>query len=66
MLNDAGWSTAEDKRAYMENDPVLSQLTAVKEGRFISVPFSETVLGVRFVDGIERLSAGLVALEIER
>lgn len=66
ILNDAGWSTAEEKRAYMENDPVLSQLTAVKEGRFISVPFSETVLGVRFVDGIERLSAGLVALEIER
>lgn len=66
VLNDAGWSTAEDKRAYMENDPVLSELTAVREGRFVTVPFSETVLGVRFVDGIERLSAGLLALDIDR
>lgn len=66
VLNDAGWSTAQEKRAYMEADPVLSQLRAVKEGRFISVPFSETVLGVRFIDGIERLSAGLDALGIKR
>ncbi|WP_116654743.1 ABC transporter substrate-binding protein [Pelagibacterium sediminicola] len=66
VLNDAGWSTAEDKRAYMENDPVLSELAAVKAGRFVTVPFSETVLGVRFVDGIERLSDGLAALDIAR
>lgn len=66
VLNDAGWSTAQEKRAYMENDPVLSELTAVKEGRFISVPFSETVLGVRFVDGIERLSDGIETLAIAR
>ena len=55
VLNDAGWSTAADKQAYLEADPVLSQLRAVREQRYISVPFSETVLGVRFVDGaVER------------
>ncbi|WP_206513237.1 ABC transporter substrate-binding protein [Pelagibacterium montanilacus] len=62
VLNDAVWSTAAEKRAYLENDPVLSQMTAVREQRYVVVPFSETVLGVRFVDGVERLSRGLADL----
>lgn len=63
ILNDADWSTAEEKRAYMENDPVLSELTAVQAGRFVTVPFSQTVLGMQFVDGVENLAAQLDALE---
>lgn len=63
LLIEAGWSTAQDKREYMENDPVLSQLTAVKEGRFIVVPFSETLLGMRFADGVENVNAQLAALK---
>lgn len=62
VINDAGWSTADEKIAYMEADPVLSQLRAVQEQRYVIVPFSETLLGVRFVDGVERLAAGLEAL----
>ncbi len=62
LLIEADWSTAADKRAYMEADPVLSQLTAVKEGRFVSVPFSETLLGMRFADGVENLNAQLADL----
>ncbi|KAJ55817.1 ABC transporter substrate-binding protein [Actibacterium mucosum KCTC 23349] len=62
LLIEAGWSTAADKRAYMEADPVLSQLTAVQKGRFVTVPFSETLLGMRFADGIERVNAQLSAL----
>ena len=64
VINDAGWSTAEEKIAYMEADPVLSQLRAVKEQRYVTVPFSETILGVRFVDGVERLAAGLEQLDL--
>jgi iron complex transport system substrate-binding protein len=63
MLIEADWSTAADKRAYMEADPVLSELRAVQEGRFVSVPFSETLLGMRFADGVERLNAQLGALD---
>lgn len=63
LLIEAGWSSAADKRVYMENDPVLSQLTAVKEGRFVTVPFSETLLGMRFADGVENLNAQLAALK---
>ena len=63
LLIEAGWSTAQEKRDYMENDPVLSQLTAVKDGRFVVVPFSETLLGMRFADGVESVNAQLAALK---
>ncbi|QQA44329.1 ABC transporter substrate-binding protein [Pelagovum pacificum] len=63
VLNDADWSTADEKRAYMENDPVLGELRAVQAGRFVTVPFSQTVLGMQFVDGVENLSDQLGALE---
>ena len=63
LLIEADWSSAQEKRAYMENDPVLSHLTAVKEGRFIVVPFSETLLGMRFADGVENVNAQLAALK---
>jgi iron complex transport system substrate-binding protein len=62
VLIEAEWSTAADKRAYMEADPVLSELRAVQEGRFVTVPFSETLLGMRFADGVEGLNAQLGAL----
>lgn len=59
VLADAGWSSAEDKRAYLERDPVLKELTAVREGRFVTVPFSETTPGVRLVDGADHVAEQL-------
>jgi len=63
VLIEADWSSAADKRAYMEADPVLSQLDAVKNGRFVTVPFSQTVLGMQFADGLDNLSAQLADLD---
>lgn len=63
LLIEAGWSSAAEKRSYLENDPVLSELTAVKAGRFVTVPFSETLLGMRFADGVETLNAQLATLK---
>ena len=63
LLIEADWSTAADKRAHMEADPVLSELRAVKEGRFVTVPFSETLLGMRFVDGVETVNRQLAGLK---
>ncbi len=63
VLNEADWSTAEDKINYMKNDPVISQLDAVKNERFVTVPFSETVLGMRFADGLESLAKQLEELK---
>jgi iron complex transport system substrate-binding protein len=62
VLADASWSTAAEKRKQMESDPVLSKLTAVKEGRFVTVPFSESTPGVRLVDGAAALAEQIVAL----
>ena len=64
ILIEAEWSTAEEKRAQLESDPVLSQLRAVRQRNYVVVPFSETILGLRFVDGVERLAAGLQQLDL--
>lgn len=62
LLIEADWSSATEKRAHLEADPVLSNLKAVQNGQFVTVPFSQTLLGMRFVDGVENLSAQLKAL----
>lgn len=62
VLADASWSTAAEKRKLMESDPVLSKLTAVKEGRFVTVPFSESTPGVRLVDGATSLAEQIAKL----
>lgn len=51
VLADASWSTAEDKIAMLENDPVLKDLRAVKGEAYVVLPFSETTPGVRLADG---------------
>ncbi|GEE03845.1 ABC transporter substrate-binding protein [Gordonia spumicola] len=56
VLADAGWDTAQAKRAYLENDPVLKNLRAVKTGAFIVVPFSESTPGARLADGAKSVS----------
>src|SRR5690606_74793 len=60
---DAEWSTAAEKIAQLKADPVRSELDAVRHERFGTVPFSATVLGVRFIEGVEELGADLAALE---
>ncbi len=62
VLADAAWSTAQVKRAHLEDDPVLRELRAVREQRYVVLPFSETTPGVRLVDGAQRLSEQLTAL----
>lgn len=64
VINDAVWSTANEKIEYLESDPVLSELRAVKARNYVIIPFSETVLGVRFVDGVGRLAEGLAQLGV--
>jgi ABC-type fe3+-hydroxamate transport system, periplasmic component len=56
VFADASWSTAADKQAYLEADPVLSQLKAVKNKAYITLPFSESTPGIRLVDGAQRVA----------
>lgn len=63
VLADASWSSAEEKIAYLEADPVLSTLRAVREQRFVTVAFSESTAGVRLVDGAVSVAAQLAGLD---
>lgn len=63
VLADASWSSAKDKRTYLERDPVLRRLTAVRERRYVTVPFSETTPGIRLVDGAEHLAEQLAEID---
>lgn len=65
VLSDAAWSTAADKKAHLLKDPVLQQLSAVKNNRFVVLPFSETTPGVRLVDGASSLAEQLDALDLQ-
>ena len=59
VLADASWSTATSKQAYLESDPVLSQLRAVKNKAYVTIPFSESTPGIRLVDGAISVSEQL-------
>ncbi|MDA0184388.1 ABC transporter substrate-binding protein [Solirubrobacter phytolaccae] len=52
-------AAAEEKIRLLESDPVASRLTAVREKRYIIVPAVEMDPGLRNVDGIEKVAAGL-------
>ena len=64
VLADASWSTAKEKRAYLEQDPALSELRAVRAGAYVTVPFSESTVGVRLVDGAEHVAEQLADLDL--
>ncbi len=66
VLADASWDTAADKKKYLESDPVLGQLRAVKEGALVTVPFSQTTPGVRLADGVVSVSEQITALPVDR
>jgi len=55
VLVDASWNSFEKKVAYLESNPALAQLTAVREHRYISVPFAATEAGVRNVEATATL-----------
>jgi iron complex transport system substrate-binding protein len=62
VLVDATWNTAAKKIDLLEQNPATSQLTAVREHRYLTVPFPATEAGVRNVDAVVSLSQQLAAL----
>ncbi|MEA5638561.1 ABC transporter substrate-binding protein [Cutibacterium granulosum] len=62
VVADAGWSTAKDKIAYLKGDPVLKQMRAVKENKFVTVPFSQSTPGAELIDGAKTLNDGLAEI----
>lgn len=62
VLADASWSTAKAKIAYLEADPVLKKLKAVKAKAYVTIPFSESTPGIRLVDGATTVSDQIAKL----
>jgi iron complex transport system substrate-binding protein len=62
VLVDATWNTAAKKIELLEQNPATSQLTAVREHRYLTVPFASTEAGVRDADAAVSLSQQLAAL----
>jgi iron complex transport system substrate-binding protein len=65
VLVDAVWNSAEQKRTLLAGDPVTSQMTAVRNGHYLIVPFAASEAGVRTVDALTDLAEQLAALAIE-
>jgi iron complex transport system substrate-binding protein len=64
VLVDATWNSAEDKIARLEANPATAELTAVREHRYLTVPFPATEAGVRNVDAVVDLAAQLQELDL--
>jgi iron complex transport system substrate-binding protein len=56
--------SAADKIAYLESDPVTSQLTAVREERYIILDSTTMDPSIRNIAGIEQLADGLRELGV--
>jgi iron complex transport system substrate-binding protein len=59
MLIDASWDPATAKDKYLESSPTIKDLPAVKNHRFVTIPFSSSSAGVRDVLAIEALAKGV-------
>ncbi|MEO7349777.1 MAG: putative F420-0 ABC transporter substrate-binding protein [Terrimesophilobacter sp.] len=64
VLVDASWSTVEKKIGVLESNPATAQLDAVKNRRYLIVPFAASEAGVRTVDAAADLAAQLKALDL--
>ena len=62
ILIDASWSSAAKKMAYLESNPATANLTAVKNHRYITLPFPASEAGVRTVDAAVSVQKQLKAL----
>jgi iron complex transport system substrate-binding protein len=62
ILIDASWNTAAGKIASLESNPATAQLSAVKNHRYITLPFPASEAGVRTVDAAVSVSKQLKAL----
>ncbi|MER5758270.1 ABC transporter substrate-binding protein [Streptomyces sp. NPDC002082] len=59
LIYDYGGTTVEAKKQRLLNDPALAQVPAVKNQRFVVLPLSSAVLGVRVADAVESLGGQL-------
>ena len=62
VLVDAAWNSAEKKIGVLEANPATANLDAVKNGRYLVIPFPASEAGVRTIPAMVELSAQLAEL----
>lgn len=62
VLVDSAWGSVEKKIGVLEANPATAQLPAVREGRYLVVPFPAGEAGVRNVEATESLIDQLAAI----
>ncbi|MDT0165104.1 putative F420-0 ABC transporter substrate-binding protein [Actinotalea sp. AC32] len=64
VLVDADWNSAESKKEFLATSPATQNLTAVREERYLVVPFPASEAGVRNVEAASDLARQLAALDL--
>jgi len=64
VLIDAGWNTAADKIALLESNPATASLSAVKNKRYITIPFPAGEAGVRTVDAAAQIASAAAEFDL--
>jgi iron complex transport system substrate-binding protein len=62
VLVDAAWNSAEQKKKLLAENPITSQLDAVVNQRYLTVPFPASEAGVRNVGGTADMAVQLAGL----
>jgi len=65
VLVDAAWNTADDKIAVLEDNPATAQLSAVRNGYYVVVPFASSEAGVRSVRAVAQIVDQLAGIAVE-
>ena len=65
VLVDATWNTAAKKIKSLEINPVTANLSAVKNHRYLTVPFAASEAGVRTVSAAKDLAGQLAKLDLK-
>jgi iron complex transport system substrate-binding protein len=64
VLIDSSWGTAEKKIGVLESNPVTAKLDAVREGRYLVLPFPASEAGVRNVPAVASLVEQLEKIDV--
>lgn len=65
VLVDSSWNTVAKKISVLESNPATANLDAVKNHRYLTVPFAASEAGVRTVSAAKDLSAQLAKLDLK-
>jgi iron complex transport system substrate-binding protein len=65
VLVDAAWNSAEQKKTLLAENPITSQLDAVKNQRYLVIPFPAAEAGIRNVPATADMAEQLAGLSFE-